>query len=211
MIGLGRFGTALACELNRLGTEVLAIDNRADIVQRLAGQISQLAVADTTDLGQVEEVGLKDFTNVVVAIGSDMQASILTTSLLSEIGVANIWAKGLSREHSRILNRVGAHHVVMPEHDMGQRLAHMVADRTLDYVELGSDWVVVKTQPPPELWDEAIDVERLQRRGVSIVSVKPNGTLEFQHFSSETRLGSGDQIVIAGEMNDVERFVRRTG
>lgn len=209
VIGLGRFGIAVALELTRGGTEVLAIDNRPDIAQRLSGQLGQIMVADTTDLDALVEVGVADFGKVVVAIGSDMQASILTTSLLSELEIPDIWAKALSQEHARILKRVGAHHVAMPENDMGMRIAHLVSDQMLDYVEIDQDWVLVKTRPPKELCGVRLDEARLRKRGIAVVSVKPEGASAFRHLDSETYLSYGDEVVIAGTNSDVDKFVKR--
>ena len=151
VIGLGRFGTALALELARGGTEVLAVDNRPDIVQRLSGQLGQVVVADSTDLDALREIGIGDFNRAVVAIGNDLEASILTTALLAELEVRDIWAKAVSRQQATILERIGAHHVVLPEQDMGERVAHLVAGRLLDWVELDPQWVFAKTKPPREL------------------------------------------------------------
>lgn len=209
VIGLGRFGSAVALELVRRGTEVLAIDSRPGIVQRLAGELSQVVVADSTDLGALRDLGVPDFSRAVVAIGSDMEASILTTSLLSELEIGQIWAKALSREHARILERVGAHQVVMPEHDMGQRIAHLVSDQMLNYLEIDHDWVLVNTQPPKELCGVVLDNDRLRKRGVAVVSVKPQGEDTFRHVDSDTHLAAGDQIVVAGCVRDVDRFINR--
>lgn len=205
---MGRFGSALALELVRLGTEVLAVDSDATIAQRLAGQINHIVVADTTNIDALREVGVPDFNRAVVGIGSDMQASILTTSLLSELEIPDVWAKATSAEHARILKRVGAHHVVMPEHDIGQRVAHLVSDQMLDYLEVDADWVLVKTQPPRDLCGEALDHARLQRKGVAIVSVKPAGATSFEHVGEGRYLSYGDEIVVVGATRDVDRFMQ---
>ena len=107
VLGLGRFGTALALELARGGTEVLAVDNRPDVVQKLAGQLGQVVVADSTDPDALTEIGIADFSRVVVAIGNDLEASILTTALLAELEIRDIWAKAVSRQQATILERVG--------------------------------------------------------------------------------------------------------
>jgi trk system potassium uptake protein TrkA len=209
VIGLGRFGRSLALELVRRGTEVLAIDSEPSIAQRLSGQISQIVVADTTDMESLRDIGVPDFSRAVVAIGADMEASILTTSLLSELDVQQIWAKALSPEHARILDRVGAHRVVMPEHEMGQRIAHLVSDQMLDYLEIDQDWVLVKTQPPKELCGIPLDNQRLRKSGVAVVSVKPAGQDAFRHVDPDTHLSYGDQIVVAGCARDVDKFIQK--
>ena len=208
VIGLGRFGSAVAVELVGRGTEVLGVDSQPGIVQRLSGQLSHIVVADTTDIEALRDIGISDFNRAVVAIGTDMQASILTTSLLSELGIEQIWAKALSRDHARILERVGAHHVVRPEHDMGQRIAHLVSGEMLDYIEIDQDWVLVKTKPPRELCGGPLDNQRLRKRGVAVVSVKPQGQPGFHHVDPDTQLTYGDEIVLAGRVRDVDRFIQ---
>ncbi|MFC7759435.1 potassium channel family protein [Catellatospora bangladeshensis] len=150
VIGLGRFGSSLAIELMRRGTEVLAIDNRPKLVQSLSGQLTHVVAADSTDIEALRQLGVGEFSRGVVAIGSDLEASILTTSLLVELEVADIWAKAVSRQHGRILERIGAKHIVLPEHDMGERVAHLVSGRMLDYMEIDSNFALVKTRPPHE-------------------------------------------------------------
>ena len=208
VIGLGRFGTALALELARGGTEVLAVDKRADIVQRLSGHLGQVVIADSTDLDALTEIGLADFSRVVVGIGTDVEASILTTALLVELEIPDIWVKALSGQHAKILERIGAHHVVFPEHEMGERVAHLVSGRLLDWVELDSRWVFAKTKPPRELVGVPLGDSGLRRKHrVTVVSVKPENRDEFTHAANDTVLTYGAEIVIAGRPEDVERFV----
>jgi trk system potassium uptake protein len=208
VIGLGRFGTALALELARGGTEVLAVDSRPDIVQRLSGQLGQVVIADSTDPDALAEIGIADFNRVVVAIGNDLEASILTTALLAELEVRDIWAKAVSRQQATILERVGAHHVVFPEQDMGERIAHLVAGRLLDWVELDPQWVFAKTRPPREIVGVPLGATGLRKKHrVTVVSVKPEHEPSYTHADYDTVLTYGSVIVIAGRPADVERFV----
>ena len=208
VIGLGRFGTALALELARGGTEVLAVDNRTDVVQRLSGQLGQVVVADSTDPDALTEVGIADFSRVVVAIGNDLEASILTTALLAELEIGDIWAKAVNRQQATILSRVGAHHVVFPEQDMGERIAHLVSGRLLDWVELDPQWVFAKTKPPKEIVGVPLGETGLRKKHhVTVVSVKPESKTSYTHADYDTVLTYGSVIVIAGRPADVERFV----
>ena len=208
VIGLGRFGSALALELARGGTEVLAVDHRAEIVQRMSGQLGQVVTADSTDPDALTEIGLVDFPRVVVAIGNDLEASILTTALLAELEIPDIWAKAISRQQATILERIGAHHVVFPEQEMGERIAHLVAGRLLDWVELDPQWVFAKTKPPRELVGVPLGHSGLRKKHrVTVVSVKPENQTSFTHADMDTVLTYGSVIVIAGRPADVERFV----
>jgi trk system potassium uptake protein TrkA len=208
VLGLGRFGTALALELARGGTEVLAVDHRPDVVQKLAGQLGQVVVADSTDPDALTEIGITDFNRVVVAIGNDLEASILTTALLAELEIRDIWAKAVTRQQATILERIGAHHVVFPEQDMGERIAHLVAGRLLDWVELDPEWVFAKTKPPRELVGVPLGQSGLRKKHrVTVVSVRPENATSFTHADYDTVLTYGSVIVIGGRPTDVERFV----
>lgn len=208
VIGLGRFGSALALELDRRGTDVLAIDSRATLVQRLSGRLSRVVTADATDIDVLRELGLGDFRRAVVAIGTDQQASIVTTALLSDLDVDDIWAKALDRQHASILSRVGAHHVVLPEHEAGERVAHLVSGRLLDWIEIAEDWALAKTKPPREFVGVPLGQSGMrQKRHVTVVSVKAQGQPRFCHAGNDTVLSYGDEILVAGHPDDVERFV----
>ncbi|MGY1710642.1 potassium channel family protein [Geodermatophilus sp. SYSU D00758] len=210
VIGLGRFGTALALELAREGTEVLAVDRRPEIVQRMSGRLGQVVVADSTDIEALREIGLADFQRVVVAIGTDLEASILTTALLAELEVPDIWVKALTSQHARILERIGAHHVVFPELEMGERVAHLVSGRLLDWVEVDDEWVFARTKPPRELVGVPLGRSGVRaRHRVTVVSVKPQGSDRWTHADTGTVLSYGCEIVLAGRPADVERFVDR--
>ncbi|MEV7965885.1 TrkA family potassium uptake protein [Sphaerisporangium sp. NPDC088356] len=210
VIGLGRFGTSLALELVRRGTEVLAIDNRPKVVQSLAGSLTHVVVADSTDMEALEQLGVPDFYQAVVAIGGDLEASILTASLLVELEVENIWAKAVSRQHARILEQLGIRHVVQPEHDMGERVAHLVTGRMLDYVEVDENFALVKTRPPKELVGLSLGESRLRKKyGVTVVGVKSQGQ-EFTYATADTVLMYGDVIIVSGTIEKVERFAELT-
>lgn len=210
VIGLGRFGSSLALELNRRGTDVLALDRDLALVQRLAGVIGRVVAVDSTDLDALREIGAAEFDRAVVAIGVDQQSSILTTSLLSDLGVSDIWAKALDHQHARILERVGAHHVFQPEQEMGERVAHLISGRMLDYVELDRDWALVKSSPPAFLVGVPLGASRLRaKHDVTVVSVKPEGSDAFTTADADTVLRYGDQIVVVGKVADVEKFVEQ--
>ena len=135
VIGLGRFGSSVAKSLVRLGHEVLAVDERPDIVQKFAGEFTHIVSADSTDTEALRQIGAEQFRRAVVGIGTDIEASVLTVLSLSDLGVAEIWAKAISGKHAAILERVGATHVVRPESDMGKRVAHLVTGTMTDYIE----------------------------------------------------------------------------
>lgn len=206
VIGLGRFGGALAEELVREGTEVLAIDNRARVVESMAGHLTHVVTADATDIEALRQLGVPDFYRAVVAIGGDLEASILATSLLVELKIDDIWAKAISAQHGRILERIGAHHVVFPEHDMGERVAHLVGGRMLDYLEVEENFAIIKTRPPKDFVGLPLGETRLRSKyGITVVAVKREGE-DFTYAATDTILLYGDVIMVAGKIADIERF-----
>jgi trk/ktr system potassium uptake protein len=210
VIGLGRFGTALALQLAEQGTEVLGIDGNQRAVAALANQIANVAVADSTDIEALRQLGVPDFRTAVCAIGTDLQASILTVGVLSDLGISDIWAKATSQQHRDILLRVGAHHVVLPEHDMGERIGHVLTGRLLDYVEIDDDFAMIKMKPPRDLVGVSLKESGIQAKlGVTIVAVKretDGPTARFNAAHGDTVLMYGDTIVAVGPVPALERF-----
>lgn len=209
VIGLGRFGSSLAMALTRRGTDVLAIDSDPRIVQRYADDLTHAAVADSTDAEALRQLGVDEFEHAVVGMGTQIEASILTTAVLLDFKIPDIWAKAISREHGRILERLGAHHVVLPEYDMGERVAHLVTGRMLDYIAFDEDYAIAKTAPPDDAIGVPLGESQLRSRyDVTVVGVKRPGE-EFTFASPETMLRKGDVILVAGHVADVERIANR--
>ncbi|KLL10367.1 potassium channel family protein [Protofrankia coriariae] len=208
VIGLGRFGSALAGTLVGLGHQVLGVDTDRKIVQEMSSQLTHVVEADTTSEEALRQIGAGDFNRAVVAIGSDVEASILTTSLLVDFGIAQIWAKAVSRAHGRILDRVGAHRVVYPEHDMGERVAHMVTGRMVDYVELSDNYALVETRPPADIVGKPLGQTGIRsRHGVTVVCIKHVGA-DFDYAHPDTVVKADDLIVVLGPIQKAVRFAQ---
>ena len=206
VIGLGRFGSSLASTLIDMGHEVLGLDADADRVQQHAGLLTHVAQADTTNEQTLRQLGVGDAVTAVVAIGADVEASVLTTGALVDLGVPNIWAKALTKPHGRILERVGAHHVVFPEADMGARVARLVTGALIEYFALDDDFVLVETRVPKNLAGMKLgDTDLRATYKVTVVCIKPEGQA-FTYAESATLLGEHDLIVVAGHRGDIERF-----
>lgn len=206
VIGLGRFGRALAGTLTRLGHDVLGVDGSSKVVQACSADMTHVVQADATDIEALRQIGAADFGRAAVAIGSDMQASILATYALVDLGVPRIWAKAVTGQHGAILERVGATRVVYPEREMGERVAHTMVGRTIDYVELDEDFVLIETTAPRERTGMNLkDAELRKRYGVTVVAVKPPGGA-FTYATPETVINPGDLMVVAGERDKAEAF-----
>lgn len=208
VIGLGRFGRALALELMESGTEVLGIDEDADIVQSLNGQLTQVVRADSTKEDALRQLAVPEFDLAVVGIGTDIEASILTASLLLTFGIRNVWAKALSEPHGRILTQLGVEHVVYPEEDMGRRVAHLVQGTVLDYIQFEDDFAMVKTTPPAEIVGRRLgDTGVRSKHRVTVVAVHRPGR-GFTYATADTVLTAQEKIIVVGCTEDVERFGR---
>jgi trk system potassium uptake protein TrkA len=206
VIGLGRFGSAIARTLEALGHEVLGVDSRGRVVQELAGELTHVVEADSTSLEAMKQLGAGDFERAIVGIGTDLEASILTTGVLVDLGITNIWAKAVTVAHGRILERVGAHHVVFPEHDMGRRVAHLVTGRMIEFVQLDEGFALVELKPPKQIVGRSLaDAQVRSRHGVTVVCIKPEGG-SFTYATPETVPGPDDILVVAGETDKAEGF-----
>jgi trk system potassium uptake protein TrkA len=209
-MGLGRFGKSLALELVAEGTEVLGVDRDPRVVQGLAGRLTHVVEADSTNEEAMRQLAVPDFARAVIGVGTDLEASILTASVVVNLGVAQVWAKAISHAHARILTQVGVHHVVRPEHDMGRRVAHLVRGRMIDYIEFDDGYAIVKTTPPRSLFGLPLS-ESVPRSkyGVTIVGVKRTGE-DFTHATPDTVVKDGDLIIVSGARDKVERFADLT-
>ena len=209
VIGLGRFGSALASTLVDLDYEVLGVDFNADIVQNHAGALTHVVQADTTSVRALRQIGAADAVTAVVCIGTGIESSVLTTTALVDLGVKNIWAKAITEPHGRILQRVGAHHVVFPEAEMGTRVAHLVTGQLLEFLALDENFVIAELTAPHELVGVPLGESNLRAKyKVTVVCLKPKDG-QFTYADRETILHESDLIVIAGHRADVERFTER--
>ncbi len=209
VIGLGRFGTALARTLASMEVEVMAVDENQDLVNEWAPVLHHVRQADTTSAETLRQLGADSFDAAVVAIGTDLEASILTVAALADLGIENIWAKAITNEHARILRRIGAHEVVFPENEMGERVAHMVTGEVADYIKIDDGFVMAELETPSFLVGQRLGETDLRKHhAVTVVCFKPRDGA-FTYATAETLLGEGDLLLVAGATPDLERFVSR--
>jgi len=209
VIGLGRFGAAIALTLEKLGTQVLAIDTDPDLVQKYSGQLTHVVRADATQPEVLEQVGAGDFRIAVVGVGTSIESSVLIATNLVDLGKPVIWAKAISSAHGRILQRIGAHHVVYPEADAGKRVAHLVNGRLMDFIEFDDDFAIVKMRPPREVQGMTLADSDIRRRfGVTVVGVKSPGK-DFTYAVPETVVAAHDLLIVSGRTGLIEKFSQR--
>jgi len=208
VIGLGRFGRALALELMAGGTEVLGIDLDEDLVQSLNGELTQVVRADSTKREALEQLAVDEFDRVVVAIGGDVSASILTCSVLLSMDIPAIWAKAVTDQHGLILEQLGVHKVIYPEKDMGRKVAHLVRGAALDYIEVDKGYALVKAAAPAVLLGKRLGDTGLRAAyGVTIAAFKRDAET-WRNADADTVLQAGDTILVAGSTASAESFAQ---
>jgi trk system potassium uptake protein TrkA len=209
VIGLGRFGASIADALNRLGHDVLAIEKDPKIVQEWAGRLTHVVEADGTNIDALEQLGVKEFKIAVVGIGTSIEASVLATANLVDLGNKQVWAKAITPSHGRILERIGAHRVVYPEADAGEKVAHLVSGKLLDYIEFEDGFAIVKMRPPLETQGFTLAQSSVRKKyGVTVVGVKSPGE-DFTYAVPDTMVTRHDMLIVAGNSQLLERFAAR--
>lgn len=213
VIGLGRFGTHLSKTLEKLGREVLAIERDPALVQQLAPELTLVVEADATSEETLRELGVDQVKTAVVAIGTSLEASVLATSALAEIGLVDIWAKAVTERHQKILEKVGAKHVVFPELDMGSRVAHqLLQGDASEYIEFTNGYAVAAVKAPQMLIGRTPQESRIFTfERVQCIARQRSGGGDFESVTPTTRIEAEDILVIAGKAENVEGFTLEHG
>lgn len=207
VIGLGRFGSAVATELVRLGHEVLGIDTNMDTVQSLSAALSHVVQAEATDEETLARLGIGEFDVAVVGISSDLETSILATLLLKRMGVKRVIVKARNDTHGEILTRVGADRVVYPERDTGLRLAHSWTSSDItDSLDVVEGYAVSRVTVPPEIVGQTVKRAVLDRNFQVTLLLLARGERVTVYPSGTETIRTGDILVIGGELGEMERF-----
>jgi trk system potassium uptake protein TrkA len=209
VVGLGRLGVSIVGTLDSLGHEVLAIDNREDVIQALADEIPNVhfVAADATDEEAVRGLNAEGFDAAAVMIGENhIEAGILATATLKEVGVPRIVARATGGIHARVLEKVGADRVIQPEREIGEQLARTMASPVLlDYVDLGEDEALIEAQVPRAWLDKSLsELDLSQTMGLTVLALKPqDGPGSLPH--GDTILRGGDVLVVGGSRKALDR------
>jgi trk system potassium uptake protein TrkA len=208
IIGLGRLGSAMIGTLQSLGHEVLGIDTDEDLVQDLSAEFpdAHLVAADATDESVLRDLNVGHFDGAAVVIGENMEAGILATANLKEIGVPFVVARAMSKLHARVLERIGADRIIEPERDMGAQVARtMASPAVMDYVDLGGDEALIEAEVPEEWMGKSLaDLHLSRESGLTVLAIKPkgkSGTIP----SGDTVLREGDVLVVGGTKKNLDR------
>nr|WP_275983509.1 TrkA family potassium uptake protein [Paenibacillus hamazuiensis] len=207
VIGMGRFGSSVAKTLSDLGFEVLAIDQDEERTQDVVNIVTHVVQADSTDEEAMRSLGLRNFDVVVVAIGQDIQSSILTTIILKEIGVSTVIVKAQTELHGKVLRKVGADKVIFPERDMGQRVAHhLVSPNILDYIELSEDHSIVEIKASRQMIGQnlrQLDIRAKHR--CNVIGIKTGDKMNIAPHAEDT-IKDNDVLVVVGRNKDLQNF-----
>ena len=213
IIGMGRFGSAMARSLNRLGHEVLAVDNDEERLNGIADDVTHALIMDVTDEEAVQQLGLANFDTVVVAIGHDLQASIMAVVLAKEEGAKMVIAKAIDDLHYKVLEKVGADKIIMPERDMGARLAQkLVSNNVLDFIELSNDYGFTEMLLPAKWSGKNLRQLDLRARfGANVVAVcDSDGRMNISPAADQP-LKQGDKLIIIAPKGVVEKIDHMLG
>jgi trk system potassium uptake protein TrkA len=207
VIGLGRFGSSLAKELMALGYEVLGIDRDQEAVDELQDTLTHAVAADATDEMVLRSLGIRNLDCVVVAIGDDIQASIMTAILLKDMGVKMVVAKALSAMHGKVLDKIGVDRIIYPERDMGVRVAHqLVSPNLLDYIELSQQYTIAELSVPKKLAGQSLrQLNTRAKYGCSIVAINKKAGMIIAPTADDSVV-ENDIMVVIGTNEQIDDF-----
>ncbi|MDU5083303.1 potassium transporter Trk [Tissierella sp. P1] len=212
VIGCGRFGAAVARTLYSLGNEVLAIDISEERINEISDEVTHAVQADVMDETVLKDLGLRNFDVAVVAIGSDIEASIMATLVVKELGIKRVIAKALSDIHGKVLTKIGADKVIFPERDMGIRVAHNLASTNiLDFIELSPDYSILEITALKEWEEKSLGQLRLSTKyGINVMAIKRGNSISVSP-NGEVVIEKDDILVVIGSTNDIKRVEQKAG
>ncbi len=209
VIGLGRFGGAVAVELQRLGHNVVAVEVDPTLAETFLGKVTKIVQADASNPAAMQQLKARSFRLAIIGIGTSLEASVLCAMNLVDAGIPTIWAKALTAEHKRILERIGVHHVISPEAETGRRVAHLLNGKLMDYIEFDDGFAIVKMKPPQEAIGFTLAQSAIRSKyGVTVVGVKAPGQ-DFTYAVPETKVTAHDTLIVSGPTELIERLASR--
>ncbi|MGF7046218.1 trk system potassium uptake protein TrkA [Paenibacillus sp. DS2015] len=204
IIGMGRFGSSVANALTDMGFDVLAIDSNEQRIQEMSNIVTHAVSANSTDEEALRALGIRNFEVVVVAIGEDIQASILTTLILKDLGIPTLIVKAQNELHGKVLQKIGADKVIYPERDMGLRVAHhLTSPNILEYIELSDDYSIVEMKVSELMVGKnLIEINVRARFGCNVMAIKTGSNMNISPEATEP-LKPNDVLVILGKPADL--------
>lgn len=206
VFGLGEFGRSVALTLAKNGCEVMAIDSSSEKVQDIADSVTHAVKADATDMDVVRSLGLNNLDAAVIAIGNNLEASIMATIISKECGVPYVLAKASNDIHAAVLRKVGADEIIYPEKAMGVRTArNLMSGNFLDFIELSKSFSMVEITPPPSWVGKSLRELDLRKKGLNVIACKQGDNVITQ-LDPDTVLREGDDFIIVGQNEALNRI-----
>lgn len=207
VIGCGRFGSSVAKTLTKLGHEVMVVDRDADIIKDISEYVAHAVQMDALDEASFRTIGLRNFDVAVVAIGSDIEASIMATLIAKEAGVSTVIAKALTGIHGKLLTRIGADKIIYPERDMGMRVAYgIAAPNILDIIEFSPDYSIVETEALKEWENKSLmELDLSRRHGMTVIAIKRGDKINIVPSFDEV-IKKDDVVVILGSNDNLKKI-----
>ena len=207
VVGLGRFGTSIAKALSDADQAVLAVDINEENVQKISNIVTQAVVADVTDIDAMRAIGIRNVDVAIITAASHLQASILGTLILKEVGVNKVIAKANNDLHGKVLERVGADRVVYPERDTGVRLARsLISTNIIEQIDLNPDYSIVEMIAPDAITNQALKDSQLKNKyGLYVMAIKSGHDVKLNP-TAEDLISDGDMLIMIGENGDIDKF-----
>lgn len=207
VIGCGRFGQSVAIKLAELGCDVMVVDENEEIIQSLSDKVTYAVQADATDENTIKALGIRNFDVAIVTIGSDIQASILVTLLVKELGVKHIVAKAQNPAHAKVLYKIGANRVVFPEKEMGVKVAKsLVSSNVLDLIDLAPEFSILEIKVSDEwVGKSLVDINMRRTHQISVIAIRHNDEVDI-NVEPDRLLLSDDVLIVIGNNKDLKKF-----
>lgn len=209
VVGLGRFGAEVARKLYELGCEVMAMDVQGDLVQQLSSEVTHAVVGDARDKEVLRALGVREFDCAIIAIGGSLADSVLATMNMKELGVPQIVCKAHDETHRRVLEKLGADRVVIPEQENAIRLARSLSSpNVLDYIELSDDYGIIEVPAPKNWYGQTLkELDVRAKMGINIIAIKHGGKISA-FPAGNYRFLPEDVIVVLGDSGTIKRVQR---
>ncbi|HER24369.1 MAG TPA: TrkA family potassium uptake protein [Candidatus Atribacteria bacterium] len=210
VLGLGRFGSAVATTLVELGYEVLGVDTDPEKVNDLKNKITEVVQADISDERTLSELGAKNFDAAIVGIGSNLESSILTTIILKEMGIKYIIAKAQNKLHAKVLEKIGVDKIVFPERDMGIRIArNLITPNIKDYIDLEPDYSIIEIEALPKFLNKTLsELDLRNKYRINVLAIKRDNKFNLSPQAKDL-IKSGDYLIVIGETKKITELASK--
>lgn len=211
VLGLGRFGSAVATTLAEMGYEVLGVDNDVERVNDLKNKITEVVQADISEEKVLTELGAKNFDAAIVGVASNLESSILTTIILKEMGIKYIIAKAQNNLHAKVLEKIGVDKIVFPERDMGIRIARsLITPNIKDYIELEPDYSIIEIEAPLDFEDKTLsELDLRNKYGINVLAIKRDNNFNISPQAKDV-IRKGDFLIVIGETEKITKLVNKS-